>query len=180
VLAALAVVGTDLAYAPAAAAPGDPVTAEEAASLVAERGHQLEVLTEEFNEARETLEEHQAAAAAAEGEVAEAEAGLAALSDQLADVAQTAYTGDALGALQGFISSGSPEESLDRVSLLESIASHRGDVIDQVAAARDTADEARVSAERAVAEAQQQITRSSLSRQTYSRRSPSTRLSTPP
>ena len=156
-LAALAVIGFDLAYAPAAAAPGDPATVEEAASLVAERGHQLEVLTEKFNEARETLDAQKAAAAAAEGDVVQAEADLAAVRDQLADVAQTAYTGDGLGALQAFMTSGSPEEFLDRVTLLESVAGHHNDVVDRVAKAQAAAQEAKASAEQAAAEAQRQV-----------------------
>ena len=157
-LAVIAVVGIDLASAPAAAAaPGDPVTAEDAASLVAERGHQLEVLTEQFNEARENLETQQAAAAAAEDEVAAAEAELVVLGDQLAGVAQTAYTGDGFGALQAFMTSGSPEEFLDRVALLESVAGHHNDVVDRVASAPAVAEKAQLSAERAAAEAQRQV-----------------------
>ncbi|WP_233517698.1 C40 family peptidase [Geodermatophilus marinus] len=156
-LAVIAVVGIDLASAPAAAAPGDPVTAEDAASLVAERGHELEVLTEQFNEARENLESQQMAAAVAQDEVAAAEAALAALSDQLAAVAQTAYTGDGLGAVQAFMTSGSPEEFLDRIALLESVAGHHNDVLDRVAIARTAAEEAQAAAEKAAAEAQQQV-----------------------
>ncbi|WP_241038534.1 C40 family peptidase [Blastococcus litoris] len=153
-LAVVAVVGVDLASAPAAA---DPVTAEDAASLVAERGHQLEVLTEAFNEARENLEIQQAAAAAATADIANAEADLAALSDQLATVAQTAYAGDGLSALQAFMTSGSPEEFVDRVALLESVAGHHSDVVDRVSALQAAAEEARATAARAAADAQQQV-----------------------
>jgi cell wall-associated NlpC family hydrolase len=140
-----------------AAAPGDPGTADEAASIVAERGHQLEVLTEEFNEARERLGAQQAAAAAAAAEVAEAETQLAALSDQLAEVAEAAYTGSGLTSLRAFMTSSSPEEFLDRVALLDAVAGHHNDVRDLVAAARAEAEEARLAADRAATEAQQQV-----------------------
>jgi hypothetical protein len=73
-------------------------TADEAASLVAQRGHELEVLTEEFNEARERLRAQRAAAAAAATVVAEAEAQLVILNDQIAGVAETAYTGAGLSS----------------------------------------------------------------------------------
>ena len=82
---------------------------------------------------------------------------LAAVRDQLADVAQTAYTGDGLDARQAFMTSGSPEEFLDRVTLLESVAGYHNDVVDRVAQAQAAAQEAKASAEQAAAEAQRQV-----------------------
>jgi hypothetical protein len=46
------VLGVFLSVVPAQATPG---TSAEAAQLVAARGHDLEVVTEKFNEARETI-----------------------------------------------------------------------------------------------------------------------------
>ncbi|TFV66498.1 UNVERIFIED_ORG: NlpC/P60 family protein [Bacillus sp. AZ43] len=141
-----------------AAAPGNsPATADEAASLVAERGHQLEVLTEEFNEAREKQNAQQAAAAAAATAVREAEAQLTVLRDQLAGLAKTAYTGPGLSSLQAFMTSGSPEEFLDRIAIMESVAGHHNEIMNRVTTARAAADEARLAADRAAAEAQQQV-----------------------
>ena len=144
----------------AAAAPGDPVNPvnpNEVASLVAERGHELEVLTETFNEARETLSTQQAAVEAAAAEVAAAEAQLTSLSEQLAEVAVTAYTGTGLSSLQAFMTSSSPEEFLDRVAMLESVAGHHNDILERVTAARAAATDAREAADRAAADAQQQV-----------------------
>ena len=141
----------------AAAAPGDPTTTDEAASLVAERGHQLEVLTESYNEAREILSAQQAAVVAAEAEVAAADAQLTSLSEQLAGIAQTAYTGDGMSSLQAFMTSGSPEEFLDRVAMLQSVADHHNDLLERVTAARAAASDAREAADRAAADAQQQV-----------------------
>ncbi|WP_231486916.1 C40 family peptidase [Candidatus Blastococcus massiliensis] len=149
--------GLELATAPAAAAPGDAATAADAASLVAERGHELEVLTESFNEARENVEAQKAAASAAGAEVARAETQLVALSEAVAGVAQTAYTGRGLGTLQAFMTSGSPDEFLNRVAMLEAVAGHQNDVIDQVGAARAAAEAARRSADQAAVEAQEQV-----------------------
>ncbi|MBJ7451687.1 MAG: NlpC/P60 family protein, partial [Blastococcus sp.] len=79
--AALALAGTVgilLASAvPASAAPAVPGTAAEAAQLVADRGHDLEALSERFNEAREALKAQQAAAQAAQVELDRATAVLA-------------------------------------------------------------------------------------------------------
>ena len=142
----------------AAAVPGDPpVSADEAASLVAERGHQLEILTEEFNEAREMLNAQQAAASAAATAVSEAEVQLGVLRAQLAGLAETAYTGTGLSTLQAFMTSGSPEEFLDRAAMLASVAGHQSDVMVRVTAARTAADEARSAADQAAAQAQQQV-----------------------
>src|SRR5215213_2543126 len=59
VLAVAGVMGVLFSTVPAQAAPA---TSAEAAELVAARGHELEVVTEQFNEARETLTAQQAAA----------------------------------------------------------------------------------------------------------------------
>src|SRR5688572_9234707 len=78
--AALALVGAAgilLASVPASAAPGTPTTAAEAAQLVAARGHDLEALAEQFNEAREVLRSQQAAAEAAQAELDRSTAALA-------------------------------------------------------------------------------------------------------
>ena len=55
-LALAAVVGILFAGVPAQATPGDPTTSAEAAEVVAAKGHELEVVTEQFNEAREAFE----------------------------------------------------------------------------------------------------------------------------
>ena len=141
----------------APSAPPAPSTASEAASLVAARGHELEGVTEEFNEARARVELEQAAAAAAAAAVADSEARLAVTKQQLAEIARSAYTGQGLGALQAFMSSGSPEDVLARMGTLEVIAQHHSDVISQVAAAQAAADQARVAADQAAAQAEQQL-----------------------
>ncbi|WP_246080427.1 C40 family peptidase [Modestobacter altitudinis] len=150
-----------LALAPgsATAAPPDATSGQEAAALATERGHDLEVLTEDYNEARETLSSQQTAVATADAQVAQAEARAAELQDELSSVAQAAFTGDGLGSLQAFMTSSSAEEFLDRVALLNSIADHHNDVLARVAEARSAAEQARAAAESAALDAQQQVRR---------------------
>ena len=59
-LALAAACGVTLTPSPAAAEPEQPTTSQQAAELVAARAHDLEVLTEQFNEARERLAATQA------------------------------------------------------------------------------------------------------------------------
>ena len=79
VLAVAGAVGVLLTAAPAQAAPG---TSAEAAQLVAARGHDLEVVTEQFNEARATLDAQRAAAEAAKATLEQAAATLGAAQQQ--------------------------------------------------------------------------------------------------
>src|SRR4051795_6302947 len=54
-LTAVAACGVALVPSPGVAAPSDPSTSAEAAQLVAARAHDLEVVSEQVNEAREQL-----------------------------------------------------------------------------------------------------------------------------
>ena len=76
-LALLVIGGVALSPLPASAEP-PPGTSREAAELVAARAHDLEVLTERFNEAREELAATRRAAEQAAADLAAAEAALAA------------------------------------------------------------------------------------------------------
>jgi cell wall-associated NlpC family hydrolase len=141
----------------ASAAPGEAATGAQAAELAAASGKELEVLTEDFNEARENLTQQQTAAADAAAQVAAADAQLAALQDQIAAVAHTAFTGDGLGPLQALMTSGSPDEFLDRVATLDSVAGYHNDVLARVAEARAAAESAGAAAAQATAAAEQQL-----------------------
>ena len=138
---------------PAAAGPEDPETSAEAAALVAERAHDLEVVTEQFNEAREQLRASQDAAAQAARDVAAAEATLAAAREQVRSVARSAWTGDRLTTLSAMLTADSPDELLDRVGTLQAIADHTNGVLGGAVQATDSAAAARSAAERTQAEA---------------------------
>src|SRR5688572_9840602 len=90
-VAVAAVLGVMFSTVPAQAAPA---TSGQAADLVAAKGHELEIVTEQYNEARETLVAQRAAAEAAVAQVAQATAVLATAQQQIRGIARSAYTGD--------------------------------------------------------------------------------------
>ena len=153
VIGLIAAGGLTLTTVPAAASPEDPETSAEAAALVAERAHDLEVVTERFNEAREQLRARQDAAAQAARDVAAAEAAVAAAREQVRSVARGAWTGDRLSPLSAMLTAESPDELLDRVGTLQAIADHTNGVLGGAVQATDTAAAARSAAERTQAEA---------------------------
>ncbi|MGK5115479.1 coiled-coil domain-containing protein, partial [Geodermatophilus sp. CPCC 205506] len=152
--------GLTLTTLPAAtAAPDDPATSQEAAALVAAKAHDLEVVTEQFNEARERLRTSQDAAARAAEDVAAAEAALATARDRVRTVARSAWTGDRLTTLSAMLTSDSPDELLDRVGTLQTIADHNNGVLGGAQEATDEAGRARAAAVQAQAEAQALVDR---------------------
>ncbi|MGK5114027.1 MULTISPECIES: C40 family peptidase [unclassified Geodermatophilus] len=146
-------IGVSLLPAVAGAAPG---SSQEAAALVAARGHELEVVTEQFNEARSELEAQQAAAQAAAAQVAEAQAVVAAAQEQVRGIARSAFTGESMGSLRALMTSGSADEFVNRVNLLDAVAGHQNGLIEQAASAGEVAAQAQAEADRAADEAQQQ------------------------
>ena len=138
----------------AAADPGDATTSEEAARLVAEVSHELEVVTEEFNEAREVLRQQEAGVEQAEQAAAEAAEELAALDGQIRDLARSAYTsGRPTATLDLMLSSDSADDFVSSLSTLEAIAGHTDAAISEVAAAAEEARSARAEAAEAAEEA---------------------------
>ena len=145
-----------LALAPAPAGAEEPTSAAEAAALVAARGHELEVLTEDFNEAREVLAGQQAAAQAAAAAVTEAQAAAATARESVVGVARAAFTGDSMGSFQALMTSDSADEFVNRVTLLQAVAGHQGELLEAAVAAGEVAAQAQVVADRAATETQQQ------------------------
>lgn len=141
----------------AGAVPGEATTPEQAMQRVAEASHQLEVLTEELNEARVLLEQKQASASSAQQAAEDVQARLDALDSQIRQLARTAYTGEGLTELDVFLTSGSAEEFLSQLGTLEAIAGHTNDLVAEVAAAAEEVEEAREKADRAAAEAQRAV-----------------------
>jgi cell wall-associated NlpC family hydrolase len=154
VLTLAAVLGAVFSTVPAQAAPA---TSGEAAQLMAAKGHELEVVTEQFNEAREALNSHQAAAQAAAAELEAATAVLAAAQQQVRSIARTAYTGQGLGSFQALMVSDSADEFVDRVTMLQTIAGHQDAILKNAAAANVAAAQAQATAQHAAAEAQAQF-----------------------
>ncbi|MCV2490169.1 NlpC/P60 family protein [Geodermatophilus sp. YIM 151500] len=157
-IAVTGVVGVLVASLPAHATPVEkPETSAEAAQLVAARGHELEVVAEEFNEAREVMKAQQEAAVVAAAELERAEAALADAQEAVRGVARSAYTGEGLGSFQALLTSESADEFVDRVATLQTIAGHQNGVLDEAASAGVTAARARADAEKAATDAQVQF-----------------------
>jgi cell wall-associated NlpC family hydrolase len=138
----------------AAAAPGEATTPEQATQMVAEASHELEVVTEELNTAKVELEQQQAAAAAAEQTAADAREQLDALDGQIRQLARSAYTSDGLSQLDVMMTSDSAEDFLSQLGTLDAIAGHTSDVLTEVSAAADAANQAQEDADAAEAAAQ--------------------------
>jgi cell wall-associated NlpC family hydrolase len=149
-------VGLGLGAAPAPALAEEPVTSAQAAELVAARGHELEVVTEQFNEAREALGAQQAAADAAAAQLAAAQVAVDTARGQVVGIARSAYTGDSMGSLQALMTSDTAEEFVNRVSLLQGIAGYQGELLGQAVTATEAATTAQATATQAAAEAQRQ------------------------
>jgi cell wall-associated NlpC family hydrolase len=152
-LALLAIVGSLFVTAPAQATPA---TSTEMAELVAARGHELEVISEQFNEARVALAAQREAATAAVATMEQATAALAAAQQQVRGLARTAYTGEGLGSFQALLTSDSADAFVDRMATLQLVAGHQSGILDQAASASVAAAQAQATAQRAAAEAQAQ------------------------
>jgi cell wall-associated NlpC family hydrolase len=157
-VAAVAAGGLAFTPLPAAADP-QPATSVEAAALVAARAHDLEILTEQFNEAREELAATREAADRAAQELVAAEAALAGAREQVRAVAYGAYTGERLAPLEAVLTSDSPDELLDRIGMLRTIADHNGQVLGRAEQTAADADRAKASAQDIATRAQAQVDR---------------------
>jgi cell wall-associated NlpC family hydrolase len=131
-----------------------PATSAEAAELVAARGHELEVVTEQFNEARETLTAQQAAAQTAAAQLEQATAALATAQQQVRGIARSAWTGEGLGSFQALMTSDSAEDFVDRMSTLQIVAGHQNGILAEAAGANVAAAQAQAAAVDAATQAQ--------------------------
>ena len=150
-LAVTGVVGVLFSAVPAQAAPA---TSAEAAQLIAARGHELEVVTEQFNEARETLEAQRATAQAAAAQLEQAAAALGAARQQVRGIARSAWTGEGLNSFQALMTSDSADDFVDRMSTLQLVAGHQNGIVEAAAGANVAAAQAQAAAQDATAAAQ--------------------------
>ena len=150
-LAVAGVIGVLLTAAPAQAAPG---TSAEAGQMVAARAHDLEVVTEQFNEARATLDAEKAAASAAVAKLQEAAAALGAAQQQVRGIARSAWTGEGLTGFQALLTSDSADDFVARMSTLQLVAGHQSEILQSAAGANVAAAQAQATAQDAAAAAQ--------------------------
>jgi cell wall-associated NlpC family hydrolase len=128
--------------------------AAQAAQLVADASRQLEVVTEQVNEAKVALEKQQAEVATADQAAAEAQSRLDALDGQIRQLARSAYTSDGLSRLDVLLTSASADEFVHQLGTLDAIAGHTNSVVTEVATAADSAAQAQSAADQAAAQAQ--------------------------
>ncbi|MGI8722805.1 MAG: NlpC/P60 family protein [Geodermatophilaceae bacterium] len=138
----------------ALADPPPPENATAAAQLVAELGRDLEVLQEEQNEAQVTLDRHTAEAAASTVALGQVNARLAQLNGRVRGIARSAFAGDGLNSFSAILTSGSPQEFLDRVNTLEFMSIQDGALLAEATRAREEAQSLDQAADTAVAAAQ--------------------------
>ena len=158
VLGATATLALTLLPGTAVADPEDARSAAQAAQLVARSAHELEVVTEQVNEARETLAQQQAAVRNADQAVAESRAQLDALDGRIRQVARAAFTsGDGMPELDLLMTSGSAEEFVSQLATLDAIAGHTDDVLGEVTASAAQAERAHADADAAQTAAQRML-----------------------
>jgi cell wall-associated NlpC family hydrolase len=155
----VAATGVVLTPLTALAVPETPGTSQEAAGLIAARAHELEVVTEQFNDARVQLEALESAAATAAADVAAADAAVAEARDAVRQVARSAYTGDQLSTLQAMLTSESAAEMLDQIGTLDTIAQYNNGILGVAQAATEAAATSKATADRAAADAKGQVDR---------------------
>jgi hypothetical protein len=117
VLGATAAPALTLLPGTAAADPEEATSAGQAAQLVARAAHDLEVPTEQVDEARETSAQPQAAVQSADRAAAETQAQLDALDGHVRQVARAAFpaSGNGMAELDLLMTSGSVEELVYRL-----------------------------------------------------------------
>src|SRR3954465_12626045 len=147
-----AAIGVAVVPLPAVAAPA-PGSAQEAAALMASRSHDLEAVTEQYNDARATLETQQAAVAAANATLASAQQTLADARAQVVGIARSAFTSNDMSSFAALMTSDSADEFVSRVSTLDMVAGHQNDILGVAATAGQTAAAAQIDAARAAADA---------------------------
>ncbi|MGK5113438.1 MULTISPECIES: C40 family peptidase [unclassified Geodermatophilus] len=157
VVGATATLALTLLPANAVADPEQAGSAAQAAELVARTGQELEAVSEQVNEARETLAQQQAAVADADRAAADAQAQLDALDGQIRQVARAAFTGESLSEFDLLMTSASAEDFVSQLATLDVIAGHAGDVLTDVATRAAAAEQARAGADAAQAAAQQAL-----------------------
>jgi cell wall-associated NlpC family hydrolase len=154
VVVLVAVLGILFSALPAQAAPA---TSAEAARLVAAKAHDLEVLSEKFDTARELLARQEAAVVKATATMKKATAILGVAQHQVRGIARSAFTGDGVNPLRAMMTSQNATEFIDRVTTLETIAGHQNGILHTAAVANIAAAQAQATATKAAAAAKAQF-----------------------
>lgn len=130
-----------LGLAPAAAQPAPPDTAEDAAAALEQVQREAEALTEEWHAARDELdlrqqevERMQAAVEPARQAADAARADEERFRQEIDVLAMSTFESGSLDQFNALLASGSPEDFLDQMSVLEMLASDQRIVLDRLLA----------------------------------------------
>jgi cell wall-associated NlpC family hydrolase len=140
---------------PASADPGRG----ELTQLLADASHQLEVVSEQINQARTELGQQQAAADDAQRAAADAQGQLTALDGQIRQLARTAYTSNRFSQVQVLLTTTSVDQMIARLGTLNAIAGHQDAAVHQVVQVAGAAQKARAQADGAATAARQTLDR---------------------
>ena len=141
--------------------PPPPSNAADAAKQLQQVNHEAEALTEEWHAAtdalgarRSELTTLQAAVGPARAAVDAAKANEEQFRQQVDGVAMSTFESGNLDQFNALLASGSPQEFLDQMSALETIAADYREALDQLVAVVDQTARAQAEADAAVARAQ--------------------------
>ncbi|MBN1092355.1 C40 family peptidase [Blastococcus sp. TML/M2B] len=140
----------------ATAAPSSPA---EAAQLVADASHELEVVSEQLNEARVDLERQRAAVDTAELAAFDAQQQRAALDGRIRQLARSAYTagGATRSQLGAMLTSDSAGDLVSQLGTLDALAARTNAAVSEVAEASERAEETRAEAREAREKAERSV-----------------------
>lgn len=139
---------------PAAAEAADtPQTSADVAGQVAELNHELEIVTEQYLDARILLEQREQEEAVATAQLRTVQADLADLDAEVRTIAHSSYTGNQVASFTALMTSTSPQEFLDRLNTLEAISGYNNGRVTDLTRAQQQAADLTASAEQARAEA---------------------------
>ncbi len=150
-----------VAASPAAAQQDPPGDAEGAARQLEQVNREAEALTEEWHSSKDTLAARQSEVSALQAAVGPTSAALeAAVADEerfrveIDSVALSTFESGNLDQLNALLASGSPQEFLDQMSALETLAVEYREALDQLLTKVDETAQKRVDADAAVSRAQ--------------------------
>lgn len=115
--------------------------------------HEVEVVAEQYNDAKIKLTELNEAKAAAEAAAADANASLDAQQDTVAATGVSLYKSPALSDVTTIIAASTPQEIIDKLNMLAQISDHYGDTVESLKAGQSEASAAADAAEQAAADA---------------------------
>lgn len=161
VAVALLISSIGILFAPsqAYATPDDSTAAssslDEVQKQVVDMQHQLEVVTEQYNDAKILLDQQKVSTQKADAAYVDAQAKVDTVKKRITSLAVNAYKGTPLAGLTTLMSSASPQEVLDRLNTLDQISAHNNAEIaalvavqQQASAAKGTADAAQSAAQK--------------------------------